>query len=81
MQAATFRPGGPARRSMLHEALSLAWAALFRGPSPDCGLVIHKTLYNQLGGHRADAEDPERDLLRRLGRARITTLRCSASVT
>jgi glycosyltransferase involved in cell wall biosynthesis len=81
MQAATFRPGGPARRSMLNEALSLAFAALFRGPHPDCGLLIHKQLYTRLGGHRAESEDPEQDLLRRLGRARITTLRCGASIT
>jgi hypothetical protein len=81
MQAATFRPGGPARRSMLGEAVSLAAAALFSPLHPDRGLLIHKGLYAQLGGHRAEADDPERDLLGRIGRARVTTLRCGASIT
>ena len=43
------------------------------------GLILRKTVYAQLGGHRADAADPERALLRRIGRARITTLRTPAS--
>lgn len=81
MQAATFRPRGPARRSMLGEALSLAVAALVSPLHPDRGLLIHKSLYALLGGHRADVEDPEQDLLRRLGRARVSTLRCGASIT
>jgi hypothetical protein len=38
-------------------------------------LVIAKSLYAELGGHRAEAPDPERDLLGRLGRSRLTTLR------
>lgn len=81
MQAATFRPGGPSRRSMIAEAISLAAAAIFSPLHPDRGLLIHKNLYAQLGGHHAAADDPERDLLRRLGRARVTTLRCGASIT
>jgi glycosyltransferase involved in cell wall biosynthesis len=81
MRVATFRPGGRERRSMLGEALSLAAAALFSPLHPDRGLLIHKSLYVQLGGHRAEPEDPEHDLLRRLGRARVTTLRCGASIT
>jgi glycosyltransferase involved in cell wall biosynthesis len=39
------------------------------------GLILRKTSYQQLGGHRAAAADPERALLRRLGRTRLTTLR------
>jgi len=81
MQAATFRPATPgSRRSMLGDALVLAFAALFRRLDPDRGLIVHKRLYMQLGGHRADAGDPERDLLRRIGHARITVLRCAASL-
>jgi hypothetical protein len=43
-------------------------------------LLVHKTLYAQLGGHRADTDDPERDLMRRLGGARITSLRSRTSL-
>ena len=32
----------------------------------------------RIGGHRTEAADPERDLLRRLGRRRIVTLRTAA---
>jgi hypothetical protein len=39
------------------------------------GLILRKAVYQQLGGHRADAADPEAALLRRIGRARLTTLR------
>jgi glycosyltransferase involved in cell wall biosynthesis len=81
MQAATFRPGVRTGRSMIGEALSLAAAALFSPLHPDRGLLVSKNLYAQLGGHRADAEDPERDLMRRVGRARLTTLRAGAAIT
>jgi hypothetical protein len=37
--------------------------------------MIPKRLYDELGGHRAAAADPETDLLRRLGRRRIVLLR------
>lgn len=80
MQAATFRPAASgARRSMLGDALALVLAALFRRLDPDRGLIVHKRLYTQLGGHRAEADDPERDFLRRIGHARIAVLRCGAS--
>ena len=48
-------------------------------PHPDQGLVIAKPLYAERGGHRADAADPERDLLRRIGSSRLTTLRTTIS--
>ena len=43
------------------------------------GLIIRKAFYAELGGHRADAADPERDLLRRIGRSRLTVLRAPIS--
>ena len=43
------------------------------------GLILRKTVYETLGGHRADATDPQRALLRRIGRARLTTLRTPVS--
>jgi hypothetical protein len=39
--------------------------------------VIGKELYGALGGHAG--ADPENDLLRRLGRSRLTVLRSAAT--
>ena len=36
---------------------------------------MRKSFYDELGGHRADARDPETDLLRRIGRRRLVRLR------
>jgi glycosyltransferase involved in cell wall biosynthesis len=47
-------------------------------PRPAQGLLIPKLFYGELGGHRVDAADPETDLLRRVGRRRIATLRSAA---
>jgi hypothetical protein len=52
---------------------------LFRSaPRPEQGLVIAKRAYDSLGGHRDGVADCESDLLRRLGRRRITPLRAAA---
>lgn len=51
--------------------------ALASLPGTEQGLILRKTFYAELGGHRADAADPEADLLRRIGRARLTVLRTS----
>ena len=48
-------------------------------PANEQGLIIRKAFYAELGGHRADAADPERDLLRRIGRSRLTVLRATVS--
>jgi glycosyltransferase involved in cell wall biosynthesis len=50
---------------------------LARLPGAEQGLVLRKTFYAQLGGHRSDAGDPEADFLRRIGRARLTMLRAT----
>jgi len=50
-------------------------------PRPAQGLMIPKLLYDEVGGHRAGGADPETDLLRRLGRRRIVTLRSAALQT
>lgn len=74
-RAAVFRArnaGGS--RSPLVEALAMLAAALGSRPKPAQGLLIAKPLYDRLGAHTAGAADPEADLLRRLGRRRITTL-------
>jgi len=43
-------------------------------PSPAQGLLIRKSFYGTLGGHRPDARDPEADFIARVGRTRIIRL-------
>ncbi|HEX4552488.1 MAG TPA: glycosyltransferase [Xanthobacteraceae bacterium] len=59
------------------QVIALLSAAL-RGPHPDQGLMISRQCYHSVGGHREAAADPEADLLRRLGRRRLVTLRSGA---
>ena len=49
-------------------------------PRPEQGLMLPKTLYDEIGGHRAGVRDPETDLARRLGRRRIVTLHTAVSI-
>jgi glycosyltransferase involved in cell wall biosynthesis len=72
-QAGVFRRGGPSSAS-LREILSLVTAALGALPRPDQGLVISKQFYQLLDGHSGQAADPERALLRRIGRRRRVVL-------
>lgn len=55
-------------------------AALFGGRSSADGLLISKTFYDALGGHRSDAGHPERDLMARVGRRHRATLRARLTV-
>jgi glycosyltransferase involved in cell wall biosynthesis len=76
--AATFRlGGGDIMRPAVMEALVLLRAALAGRARPEQGLLIPKRFYDELGGH-APHHDAERDLLRRIGRRRMVTLRCGA---
>jgi glycosyltransferase involved in cell wall biosynthesis len=71
-RAAVFSPGTPGR-------VPGALARLLRiGPRPEQGLVVAKRRYDSLGGHRDGIASPEADLLRRLGRRRMTVLRTAA---
>jgi len=72
VQAAVFRRG-PAK-SGLHETMLKLGAALGAAPRPEQGLLIARRLYDAVGGHSERAGDPERYLLRRLGRRRIAKL-------
>jgi hypothetical protein len=72
-QAGVFRRGGPTQAS-LREVLSLVTAALGALPRPEQGLVISRHFYESLGGHSDQAADPERALLRRIGRRRRVML-------
>jgi hypothetical protein len=71
-RASAFRPA-------LLEALALIRAALGAKPDASQGLVIAKTHYEALGGHR-DVGEPERDLQRRLRRRGLVLLRARAIV-
>jgi glycosyltransferase involved in cell wall biosynthesis len=73
--AAVFRRRSTSFRPTILEALSLLHAAVFATPGADQGLLIAKSLYDRLGGHRPDLDEPERDLLRRLGRRGTVLLR------
>ena len=78
-RAAVFRPAITAGyRSAMVEALALFAAALTVRARSTQALLIAKRHYEEVRGHRADCADPERDLLRRLGRRRIVMLRCRA---
>jgi glycosyltransferase involved in cell wall biosynthesis len=77
-QAAVFRrealaAGGDG--SLASQAVALVKEALRRVPSPEQGLLISRSHYEQVGGHRGDAADPETDLLRRIGSRRLVRLR------
>jgi GT2 family glycosyltransferase len=73
-QAAVFRARPARGASPMAEMLALLRTALGAKPEPSQGLLIAKSLYRSVGGYSAKAADPEMDLLRRLGRRRITTL-------
>jgi glycosyltransferase involved in cell wall biosynthesis len=74
--AAVFRRGsGP--QTALREALSFFLAAL-RTARPEQGLIVPKPFYDELGGHSANARDPQADFIRRIGRRRIVTLTATA---
>jgi hypothetical protein len=76
--AAVFRPGLGTARPLFIEALAVMRSGLGARPRANQGLLIAKRLYHELGGHHEHADEPERELARRLGRRRIATLRASA---
>jgi len=76
--AAVFRRAPPDAGEPLLRQLGGVLAGALRGPHPDQGLLISRQCYDRVGGHRAEASDPERDLLRRVGRRRLVTLRTAA---
>jgi glycosyltransferase involved in cell wall biosynthesis len=78
--AAVFRRAVSPRAAhpLAAELMTLVTSALLGRPHPDQGLVIAARLYKDIGGHRDGAADPEADLLARLGRRRIRTLRSGA---
>jgi glycosyltransferase involved in cell wall biosynthesis len=75
--AAVFRRGAPTQ-TVLCELGALLAGALGALPRPGQGLLIARAFYDELGGHAEDAADPERDLIRRIGRRRLVTLAAAA---
>ena len=76
--AAAFRPDWAPFQSPLVEAWALLRTALGARPKAGQGLLIAKTFYEALSGHR-EVEAPESDLLRRIGRRHILLLKCGAA--
>ena len=78
-QAAVFRraPRPEAQASALGEIGALIRSG-FNYPKPEQGLIVFKRHYASIGGHSADAAQPESELLRRLGRSHIVRLRSGA---
>ena len=71
-QAAVFDRGG--QQSLLRRSARLLAETLGAPPQPEQGLLVRRDFYRALGGHSAQAGDPEHDLLRRIGRRRIARL-------
>jgi hypothetical protein len=65
--------GEPDLRSTLRRVLGLT-------PSLKKGLIIRKSFYLELGGHRDDAADAEAALWRRIGRRRSVQLRTASTL-
>ena len=59
---------------------TMVWlrASLLRVPYGDQGLLISRTLFDEVGGYRLMALMEDLDIVRRLGRKRITVLRSRA---
>jgi glycosyltransferase involved in cell wall biosynthesis len=76
-RAAVFRPTDGAQPALV-AAFSLLTAGL-AAPRSEQGLLIARRLYDALGGH-PERGDSETDLLRRIGRRRITVLDCRAAI-
>jgi hypothetical protein len=61
------------------EALGFFVRLFNRLPHPDQGLLLRKSFYAELGGHRAQASDAEADLIRRIGARRLIVVRTKVS--
>jgi glycosyltransferase involved in cell wall biosynthesis len=81
-ETAAFAQGGGQAAVFSAQPAGLAgWMRRLVNPLPanEQGLLIRKAFYAEVGRHRADAADPERDLLRRIKRSRLTVLRTPVS--
>lgn len=78
-RAAVFRRR-PGRGSAIGDVLAAAAAVLGARPRPEQGLLVAKEFYARLGGHSADAGDPEVSLIRAFGRRRLAMLDCAMTM-
>jgi hypothetical protein len=78
-QAAVFRRAPPDAGTALPRQMLALVAAAWHGPHPEQGLMLSRAAYDRLGGHRDGVADPEAELVRRIGRRRIVTLRSAAA--
>ena len=71
------KTGGNERAAVFATAAGFAASLRRKLFLPDAaqGLILRKSFYEALGGHRAEGAAPERSLLRRIGRRRLVTLR------
>jgi len=76
-RAAVFRRTAP-DQSALREIVALVTEALGARPHAEQGLLISRQFYDALGGHAGDDANPERDLIRRIGRRRLVILASGA---
>ena len=77
-QAAMFRAAATRLRPLPTQALAWLRAALGTAPDASRGLLIARSHYEALGGHR-DVAHAERDLILRVGRRRIIRLRTAVT--
>ena len=63
------------------EAIVRARCAVFKLPYGDQGLLISRQLYQEIGGYSAQPIMEDVDLIRRLGRARVTLLNAVATTS
>jgi glycosyltransferase involved in cell wall biosynthesis len=78
-RAAAFRPVTDSAKTLPGQFLQLARQALGGGPQPGHGLLLAKITYEQLGGPTATSDNPELQLIRKIGRRRIAVLRSCIS--
>jgi glycosyltransferase involved in cell wall biosynthesis len=78
-RAASFRSASAPSRPLVAELLDLVRAGLGARPHAKRALLIGSSLYQQLDGHRP-VDEPEADLVRRLGRRRIALLRTGVTL-
>jgi len=67
--------------SPLREAAGLLVQAIGIAPRRTQGLLIEKRHYQRIGGHSTTTAKPGADILRRLRRRQVVTLRCGATGT
>lgn len=80
-RAATFsKAQGGGEQSFLPALLAFVRSRMSDAPAPERGLLISRSHYDALGGHRDGSDDPEAELMRRIGRRRLVRLRSAIAM-